>query len=407
MKITMITTIYGKHAIGGAERSTALLCKRLVDAGHEVSIISLGAKGSQLTTFTDHHRIENWETPLIQWYDPYHNKIFHKRNKFKKLAWHALDIFNPFMAKSVGKILDKIKPEIVLTHTLQGFSTAVWTVMKKKKIPFIHMSHDHALICPSTAMTKGTKSCEKVCTECSIFNFLRRSVSIDPDAVVAPSEIILKRHENYHWFRNIAIQKVIPNAISENWPNECKPLFQSEQLTFGFIGRMDESKGIDIVLNACLQLPPQSYSLKVAGPGHLKDFEPMLNQLHKAGHKIEVYGVVDAQEFFQQIDILICPSRAVETFSNVVMEASCSGRPSIVSDRGALPERVEHGKTGWIFESGNSNQLAKIMLNCLEHRETVLEKAALAWKQRKFYSADQNTLSFLQLFEDVIQNLHR
>lgn len=408
MKITMLTTVYGKNAIGGAEKTAALLAQQLVKNGHQISIISLGAQGTSISHTQDEQGIEVWQIPLVQIYDPYNLKLKPTQNltppsSYQKALWHLIDVYNPFMGSQVKKTLKQIQPELVLTHALQGFSVSVWRVVKSLGIKLVHMTHDHALICPGTAMTKNAKNCEKICSQCSAYQVLRKTVAVQPDAIVGPSEVILKRHASYQWFNSIRLQQVIPNAIANEWPLTTSPVLLQAKWRFGFLGRLDESKGLDTLLEACSLLPANSFSLQIAGSGPLEKFKKMAQDFHLNEDTVQLVGAVNAVEFLQQIDILVTPSRAFETFSNVVMEASCSARPSIVSDRGALPERVQNGKSGWIFKAGDATDLAKVMLHCIDSPNEVLAKSQAALSMREQYSLEKQTHLFETLLTQVLQ----
>ena len=75
-------------------------------------------------------------------------------------------------------------------------------------------------------------------------------------------------------------------------------------------------------------------------------------------------GNVASSGFYPGIDLLVVPSRAHESFCNVVMEAASLGVPSIVADRGALPERIGNGRYGWCFPAGDDSALAGLLDNC-------------------------------------------
>lgn len=405
MKIAMVMSVYGKDAIGGAERTAGILANNLVQRGHEVSIVSLGAINSQESSFHTSFGAKVWQLPLSQIYDPYGLdgvKNQPPESTAKKALWHLRDVYNLRMASRVRDVFKKINPDIVMTHTLQGFSVAVWKEAKRAGAKIMHMTHDHALICPSTAMTKGAKVCESVCTQCAVYSKLRHGLATSPDIVVGPSQIILDRHRKFGWFEDVKDTCVIPNALPENWPESPLELTTQNPMVFGFLGRLDESKGVDTLLSAVKLLPEGSFKIKVGGQGDSQQLRDRWLDSKISEESVEFLGVVDAAEFLSHIDVLVTPSRAHETFCNVVMEAGCLGRPAIVSNRGALPERVDHGNCGWIFPAGDIQELAKSMTYCINNPLEVVSKGANARALRQSYSSQVQCDKFEALFQKMM-----
>jgi glycosyltransferase involved in cell wall biosynthesis len=404
MKIAMVMSVYGKHAIGGAERTAGILANNLVSRGHKVSIVSLGAIGSQESSFETDSGVVVWQLPLSQIYDPYGLdgvKNQPSESPIKKAIWHLLDIYNLRMASRIRTVFTEIMPDVVMTHTLQGLSVAIWSEASRVGAKIVHMTHDHALICPSTAMTKGAKVCESVCSQCSVYSKMRHALSTSPDVVVGPSQIILDRHHRFGWFNDVKETRVIPNALPENWPDSPAEIKTQSPMVFGFLGRLDESKGIDTLLSAVNLLPKGSFKIKLGGQGDGKQLRERWLDSKVPPESVEFMGVVNAAEFLSNIDVLVTPSRAHETFCNVVMEAGCLGRPAIVSNRGALPERVEHGNSGWIFPAGDSQELAKLMNNCINHPQDVRSKGGNAQLLRDSYSSQVQCDRFETLFQEL------
>lgn len=405
MKIAMVMSVYGKDAIGGAERTAGILADNLVKRGHEVFIVSLGAIGSNTDSFKTKTGLQVWQLPLSQIYDPYgldgtKNQL--PTSTIRKAVWHLLDVYNLVMASRIRAVFKKIKPDIVMTHTLQGLSVAVWAEANKVGAKVVHMTHDHALICPATAMTKGDKVCESVCTQCAVFSKLRHALATFPDLVVGPSQIILDRHHKFGWFNDVKNTRVIPNALPENWPDSPPRLTTHSPMVFGFLGRLDESKGVDTLLSAAKFLPEGRFRIKLGGQGDSKQLRDRWLDSKIPMNSVEFLGVVNAAEFLSSIDVLVTPSRAHETFCNVVMEAGCSRRPAIVSNRGALPERVEHGNSGWIFSAGNVHELAELMNYCIENPSEVIAKGEFAWSLRENYSSKAQCEKFENLFLEMM-----
>ena len=407
MKIAMVMSVYGKDAIGGAERTAAILANNLVQRGHEVSIVSLGAMNSKESSFKTEFGATVWQLPLAQIYDPYGLDGIKKplpTSTLKKALWHLLDVSNLKMSSRVGGLFQKIKPDVVMTHTLQGFSVVVWKEAKRSGAQILHMTHDHALICPATAMTKGAKVCESVCTQCAIYSKMRKTLATLPNVVVGPSQIILDRHRKFGWFNEIKQMQVIPNALPDSWPVMQHELVVSRTMVFGFLGRLDESKGVDTLLSALKFLPKGSFKIKLGGQGDVEELRKHWLDSEIPRDAVEFLGIVNAPEFLSSIDVLITPSRAHETFCNVVMEAGCLGRPAIVSDRGALPERVEYGNSGWIFPAGDAQELAKLMQYCIANPDEVFFKGKNAQSLRTNYSSQVQCDKFEVLFQEMLRS---
>jgi glycosyltransferase involved in cell wall biosynthesis len=432
MKIAMLMSVYGDRAVGGAERTAFELAKQLVERGHSVYILSLGPKGGPTPPSTVNQGVHCEYIALRQWYDPFHaspaaaqahgtaQKIW---RSVKKAVWHLTDIYNPLMAREVRKKLKMIKPDVFFTHTLQGFSVSAWNAANALNIKVLHMTHDHALICPGTAMTKGVKACEKVCTSCQFYSRLRHHVAVAPDAIVGPSEIILHRHRQFGWFENIAPQVAIPNALPANWPliskDEIANLLRqdsselTEPIVFGFLGRLDESKGADTIAQALCLLPKElkgRWRMRFAGAGTMDSIRQWVLAASLDGAKnweelspyIECLGLVQADSFLQTLHVLITPSRAHETFCNVVMEATSLGRPAIVSDRGALPERVQSGELGWIFPAGDASALSIQMRQLIDDPKQIYAKAQAAFEFRDQYDAKLQCDRFEVVLKDLL-----
>ena len=64
--------------------------------------------------------------------------------------WHLLDLYNPWMGRVVGRILDAERPDLVHTHNIVGFSGAVWQAAKRRGLPLVHTIHDYSLLCANS-----------------------------------------------------------------------------------------------------------------------------------------------------------------------------------------------------------------------------------------------------------------
>jgi glycosyltransferase involved in cell wall biosynthesis len=408
VKIAMLMSVFGEHAIGGAERSAEKSAHVLARLGHQVSLVSLSAAGTTTRSLLHVDGLTHVPVPLAQLYDPYgldgqKHRLAVTHSSLAKALWHAIDVYNPIMGGRLEALWQKDRPDLVITHTLQGFSVAAWRAARRCGAALVHVIHDHALMCPGTAMTRGTVSCDRPCTSCDVYGRARLLASSMPDAVIAPSRAVFERHRQSGWFVGVADQRVIENSRAPDWPvvKQPRPSTKGRPLRFGFLGRLDESKGLDTLLQAACRLPFEQYEVRLAGPGD-QGWVRAFIEAQGLTPNIRLDGVVQAADFLNELDVLITPSRARETFCNVVMEAACLGIPAIVSDRGALPERVDSGASGWIFPAGDQQALARLMQLCLDNREHVAERGAAALQTRSRYDPERQIEAWASVCADVL-----
>lgn len=378
MRIAMLMSVFGEHAVGGAERCAQRIAGGLAARGHDIDLVALSAPrkdepAGQTRPWSTGIRLTG--VPLFQWYDPYRlsGQPIRPHGALAKLAWHGLDVYNPVMEQRLDEVWQRLKPDLVVTHTLQGFSVSAWRSIRRHGARVIHVLHDHSLMCPGTAMSRGTRMCESPCTSCAALGALRQHMANrggQPDAVVAPSRDVLQRHLDHGWFGQVGLTSVIPNALPPDWPFADQPLSvgPGQPVRFAFVGRLDESKGVDLLLEAAVRLRGQAFELHVGGaaaPADFKRARDFVNQ-HGLESQVWLHGPVHTAGFLQDKHVLVAPSRARETFSMVTLEAAALGMPSIVSNRGALPERVQQGRCGWIFPAGKADELAGCMREAID-----------------------------------------
>ena len=138
------------------------------------------------------------------------------------------------------------------------------------------------------------------------------------------------------------------------------------------LGRLDAEKGVMLAAEAAHRA---GWPIVFAGDGTQR------TMLESAG--ASVTGWLPADEAQQRIDrtrCLIFPSRWYETYGLVVAEAAARGVPAIVSHISAPAERMEQGITGWIFRSGDTDDLMRCM--AILHDDAAVRAAGAAAYQR-------------------------
>lgn len=132
-------------------------------------------------------------------------------------------------------------------------------------------------------------------------------------------------------------------------------------------GRIKFEKGQHLVINAIKKLKQENNDVAALVVGHAMD-DKYLAQLQE---DVETSGLSDTiifkdfvnepQRLMQACDVVILASKE-ETFGLVLAEAMHAGVAVIGTNSGGVPEIIEHGKTGLMFEFGNVDELCECIL---------------------------------------------
>jgi glycosyltransferase involved in cell wall biosynthesis len=153
----------------------------------------------------------------------------------------------------------------------------------------------------------------------------------------------------------------------------------------GYLGRLDPLKGIDVLLDTLIgKLGGRSWTLVLGGRGDAA-YEAQLRSRH-ADPRITYLGFVPPSELLSRVDVLVVPSLFDEPLARVLIEACAHGVAVIGARRGGIPEVIEPGKTGLVFDPDDPEGLAQAIVSMLDDRDQAeaMKVAALAKWQRAF-----------------------
>ena len=182
---------------------------------------------------------------------------------------------------------------------------------------------------------------EKLTARIAVSEAARETLQIhlDTDAVVVPNGIYAKKFSDAH--------------SDQRWSGN----------TIGFIGRFEESrKGLSILIAALPAIIEKIPDVRVlvAGPGNpaavLEEMEPHLRQRFTFLGRI---SEEDKANFMSSVSIYVAPNTGGESFGIILAEALAGGASVLASDIPAFDSLLGHGKYGSLFQSENSEDLAK------------------------------------------------
>ena len=102
---------------------------------------------------------------------------------------------------------------------------------------------------------------------------------------------------------------------------------------------------------------------------------------------------------------LISPSECWETFGLAAAEAMFVGTPSVVANLGGLPDIVQNGRFGEIFEAGNAEACAAAIERLLSRPDYDEMCAAAKREAETKYSEEANYGQLMEIYEDLIERL--
>ncbi|WP_368926846.1 glycosyltransferase family 4 protein [Serratia marcescens] len=316
MKIALINTLYAPYKIGGAEVSVQLLAESLQRAGHEVGVFCLHEFDE--IKYDTLNGIRVIYLPLKNVYWPFQASA---ENKLKKMVWHLLDSYNPFMARIVRNELRKFSPDIVHTNNLSGFSVAAWRVAKKLGARLVHTTRDYYLFHPNGTLFKHGQNMDVQSPAVRFASYLKKKASQRVDVFVGISKYISTLHQENGFARN-ALHTYIYNPVAAI---DFMPTV-SEKVRIGFVGRLTEDKGFDefCALAKRADGDPRVAFYAAGRFNHDDSGKQMKTLAENAG--VELLGFIKIESFMAQVDVVVLPTRWNEPFGRTVAESAISGK---------------------------------------------------------------------------------
>jgi glycosyltransferase involved in cell wall biosynthesis len=258
------------------------------------------------------------------------------------------------------------KPEIVFIHNWFNLLTVENIAVITNRTPTILVAHDARLATGGCHVTLGCQNFMSGCSQCpaariDLFSTIAKN-SIDKVAaklgkyaIVSPSKWLLDLLGESAIFQSATITKVIRNPTNVlAVPAGISTTQSTKVFTILFVAaNFDASyKGFGLLLKSLSLINSKhafdaTLNVQVVGGGN-SDGVPVLDPRVK----ISFLGQLDSFEvhkLMQRSDLLVVPSLS-ENYPGVVGEAQILGCTVAASRVGGIPEMIEHGVTGFLFE---------------------------------------------------------
>lgn len=277
-------------------------------------------------------------------------------------------IYGRGACRALERTLDEFQPDVVHVHKVYPLiSPWVLPLCKSRGLPVVMSVYDFQMTCPV-----GTHSWNNsVCTRClggrehwAVIRNCRRSLA---ESVAYASRHAVARF--FELYRKNVDRYIVPTRFTGQWMVEHMDISADSMVTIpymfdvadepadagngeyvAYVGRFAPEKGLATLAEAAREL---EVPFRLAGDA------PVLDMVSTSPN-VEVVVKNTREElirFYRKARLLVVPSLWFETLPLVIGEAMSEGIPVIASRIGGLPEVVEDGVTGLLFEPGNAPDL--------------------------------------------------
>lgn len=395
MKIVCVVGWYYPDSSGGSEVYVAGLARELRALGHEV-LVAAPHDGEQERSYA-HNGIPVYRYPAGSTY----------------LQAEASGLQPPASVGTLTRWLRANRPDIVHFHSWTH-GAGYWHVREAREAGFpVYLTfHTAAAFCARSTMKRwDTVACDGQIrlARCAACYFHKRGIPrplawtlaaagkhLSALGVTAPARLgtalhyphsldLRRRQLNEIWTiceRVIGVCQWVYDSLALNGCPRSKLLMMRQGCDMpaerppmrslvrplhriGFLGRLDHVKGVMLLIAAVKRLPP-SVDLALELKGIPQDEEYYRLLVARIGddpriHLLKPSPPAEVKQWLAELDLLVVPSRWMETGPLVVYEAFAVGVPVVGAKHGGMCELIEDNVNGLLFEPNSVEDLARVL----------------------------------------------
>ncbi len=375
MKILMLTNFY-PPIIGGMGHHVQSVSRELVKRGHEVIVCTTAQRALPM------RGTDNGVT------------VLRLKGLFQQMPFlfkdpgqrHHPPARDPAISRSLKRIIDEQKPNVINAHGWMLFSLLPW--VKRYDIPLVLSLMDCEFICPKQSLVcDGDSLCDhpftprcitcgkttyglakSIATYCGIRDSRRKLKLVDRFIAISTST---KRVNVTYLGLNDEDVEVIPCFYDPDTEGKIIDPESNPELPDDFIlfvGALSPHKGTEVLLRAYRKLNTQT-KLVLIGSRH-PDYH------YVTGDSVVVLENAPRDVVMSAMSrcrFAVFPSIWAEGFGIVAIEAMSHSKAVIASDIGGLKDIVVDGDTGFLVAPGDAEKLAASMEQLLKDPRKAVE----------------------------------
>jgi glycosyltransferase involved in cell wall biosynthesis len=173
-------------------------------------------------------------------------------------------------------------------------------------------------------------------------------------------------------------------------------------LVFGYMGPIIYAKGLHVLIEAFEKLDQRKARLNIHGVGdpqyeyELRKISGNLNVKFSGQYKYE-----NINDILSQIDVGVVPPLCRDCGPQVVFEFLAAKIPIIGSNIGGIPDFVQDGVNGLLFEPGDVEALVRLLKKLIENPALIKEMSGRIGKQK---TMQEHAVEIEHLYHSLLGN---
>ena len=358
---------------------------------------------------------------IIYWRD---SAVIATYDWFEKILFFPQTIYHSTVYHEVYALVQHTRPAVAHVHNVFPLiSPAVYLALRDARVPIVQTLHNFRLLCPNGLFYTHGKICER-CAQGNMLHAVRWRCYRESYILSALYAAALSVHHRYGTFAaidrfialsNFGAHKVVATGLTTSDRVRVLANFLTlpplplvsvdrDRPYLIVMGRASPEKGFALAIHAMSQFP--DLDLFVVGDG------PQLAELRLQARLLQnVYflGSVQGDERWRLLSGAIAtlvPSCWYETFGLIALESLAVGTPVIAARIGALPDFVQHKRTGLLFTPNDVTDLVLQIRWLLDNPiERTLIGRAGAELVRTRYSATAHYEQLIKIYTELAQEM--
>lgn len=406
MKILMLHKFY--YIEGGAERYVFNITDLLEEKDHTVIPFAMQDERNFQSEYSSY---------FAERFGP--DQLFATKNIIKRAQIAGRTIYNRQAQEKLASLIERTRPDIAHVHSIyHHLSPSVLHTLKQYKLPVIMTLHDYKIVCPNYIFLDGQR---RICHACrgkhfwhatakkcfrnsyaasalataeAYWNYWRKSYLNNVDVFVSPSRFLGEKVSQYGYHNKPVL--VQPYTLDLRLYEPC----YEPSNYYIFMGRLTHEKGVFFLLDAAKKI--QGADLFILGTGPLeKACREKVKNENLTHVKLLGYKSGDElREIVRHAKFTVIPSEWHDNSPLVIYESLALGNPVIGARMGGIPELIDEGLDGFIYNRGDGESFIRHANFLIQNPEKTIAMGKYArQKAERLYGFEEHYKKLINLYD--------